>query len=236
MTADPANQIVRIDAAASIAHVIEDLAGAIEDDLGVTIAVNAGASGILAQQIARGDQADLFISADSAWMDSLDQQGLIDKTTRADLAGNHLVLVGLKDTSLRPKSLADLSHKKYQPIAVGDPAYVPAGRYAMQAFVLHGIVRHDGLRLAEAPSVRAALNYVLAGQCPVGIIYASDVASADNLDVLLVIDPADHDSIRYPAAVLLDASDVGQALRVLDWLKGDKGRAAFRSAGFDPAR
>ncbi len=230
-----ATSAVRINAAASIAHVIEDLSEAIEQDLGITITVNSGGSGILAQQITRGGQADLFISADTAWMDQLSKQGLIDTTTRADLAGNRLVLVALTDSTLHPESLKDMSQDRYQPIAVGDPAYVPAGRYAMQAFESHGLDSGSELNLAEAPNVRAALAFVLTGQCPVGLVYTSDTQGSDEIKVLLTIDPTHHDTIRYPAAVLTDAPNREQALRVLDWLKSTQAQLAFQTAGFvDP--
>jgi molybdate transport system substrate-binding protein len=232
--AGPAGVTVRIDAAASIAHVIEGLADRIERDLDVRIAVNAAASGTLAQQISRGDRADLFISADALWMDRLSGRGLIDRATRTDLAGNRLVLVGLTDMRRRPQKLSELSERGYQPVAVGDPAYVPAGRYALQALERHGLEPGGNPRLAEAPDARAVLAFVLSGQCPVGLVYASDAAAEGGVVVLLAIDPADHDPIRYPAAVVHDAPNPGQALRVLEWLRGDKAQAALRTAGFVP--
>ncbi len=224
--------IVRINAAASIAPVIEAVSGDIENALGLTIEVNAGGSGVLAQQIARGDRVDLFISADTFWMDDLEQRGLIDPTTRVNLAGNRLVLIGPKDTGVHPERIGDLADKQYQPIAVGDPAYVPAGRYAAQALESHGLGNDDTIRLAEAPNVRAAVAFVLAGQCPVGIVYGSNVVGSDEVRVLLEIDPADHDPIRYPAAALKDAPNREPALRVLAWLQSERARAAFKSAGF----
>lgn len=238
---NPARPGVRVDAAASIAYVIEALAGEVERDLGIRIEVNAGASGALAKQIARGDGADLFISADPVWMDELVKQNLIDTATRVDLVANRLVLVGLAPginpgpttgPTPVPGSLADLARAEYQPIALGDPAYVPAGRYAVAALASHGLERGPGLRLAEAPDVRAALAFVLSGQCPVGLVYASDVKDAQNVIVLLTIDPADHDPIRYPVAVVRSAPNREAAVRVLGWLRGERARSAFRDAGF----
>ena len=211
----------------------------IQHDLNITIAVNSGGSGTLAQQIFHGDQTDLFISADTQWMDQLSKQGLIDTTTRTNLAGNRMVLVALTDAKLHLKSLTELSEDHYQPIAIGDPAYVPAGRYAIQAFESHSLNTDTNpakkLRLAQAPNVRSALAFVLTGQCPVGLVYASDAQGSDQVQVLLTIDPANHDPIRYPAAVLKDAPHPKQAQRLLDWLKSDQAQSAFHAAGFiDP--
>jgi molybdate transport system substrate-binding protein len=224
--------VVRISAAASIAYVIEGLANDIHNDLGVRIEVNSGASGALAQQITQGDQADLFISANPAWMDDVAGRGLIDTATRIDLVSNRLVLIGLPGSVTPPTTLAELTKPAYQPIALGDPAYVPAGRYAVQALEAHGLERGPDLKLAEAPNVRAVLAFVQSGQCPVGLVYASDVTGSEGVAVLLVIDAGDHDPIRYPAALLRDAPQREQAQRALDWLRGDRARLAFQDAGF----
>jgi molybdate transport system substrate-binding protein len=227
-----AKKTVRVNSAASIAYVIEGLAEVIERDLNLNIEVNAGASGTLTQQIEQGDQADLFISADPRWVDRLEQKDLIDPATRTQLVGNRMVVVGLPDAVKRPATLEELSAKIYQPLAVGDPAYVPAGRYAMQALKSHGLERGPDLELAEAPNVRAALAFVRSGQCPAGLVYASDAHGEDGIDVLLTIDPADHDPIRYPVVLLRDAPNREQALRLLAWLKGETAQSAFRDAGF----
>lgn len=230
--ADTAKKTVRVNAAASIAYVIEGLAETIERDLDISIEVNAGASGTLAQQIEQGDRADLFISADPLWIDRLEQQGLTDPTTRTQLVENRLVVVGLPNTVKQPRTLAELSAKEYQPLAIGDPAYVPAGRYALQALKSHGLERGPGIEFAEAPNVRAALAFVRSGQCPAGLVYASDALGEAGVEVLLTIDPADHDPIRYPVVLLKDAPHREQAMRLLDWFSGDAARSAFRDAGF----
>lgn len=229
----PGDTVVRIDAAASIAYVIEAQADAIEDDLGVRITVNTAASGALVRQIEQGGRADLFISADPLWMDRLAGLGLVDESTRTDLAYNRLVLVAAEGSGLHPDTLADLADPAYGPIAVGDRLYVPAGRYAVQALLAHGLEPGRGLVVAEAPDARAALAFVLSGQCPVGLVYASDAAGARGVEVLLTVNPADHTPIRYPAAVLRDAPHRDQALRVLAWLKSERARSALRAAGFE---
>jgi len=242
---------VRVHVAASLAHVIEGLADQAHSELGVRLIVNAAASGTLVQQITRGDRADLFISADPRWMDRLAEQGLIDQASRIDLAGNQLVLIGLSGSQAIPDALSALSEERFQPIAIGDPAYVPVGRYALQVLKAHGLNPGTQLQLAEAPDARAVLAFVFTGQCPVGLVYASDALKSSEgvpgethggtpggtpgVEVLIEIKPADHDPIRYPAAVLTDAPNREQALRVLEWLKGESAQSSFREAGFVPA-
>src|SRR3546814_18658244 len=50
-------------------------------------------SSALARQIEAGAPADMFISADEAWMDELARKGLIRRGTRASFLSNRLVLI-----------------------------------------------------------------------------------------------------------------------------------------------
>jgi molybdate transport system substrate-binding protein len=59
------------------------------------------ASSALARQAAAGAPADLFISADEAWMDDLDKRHLLRPGTRVDLLTNRLVLIAPVGSSVR---------------------------------------------------------------------------------------------------------------------------------------
>src|SRR5947209_673994 len=60
---------------------------------GTTVRFNFGASGALKQQIERGAPVDVFASASSDEMAALERAHRIDSATRANFAGNRLVLV-----------------------------------------------------------------------------------------------------------------------------------------------
>jgi len=80
---------------------INEIAKDYSHDKGKTVAVSLAASSVLARQIEASAGADIFISADLDWMDYLDNKGLIDHASRANLLGNRLVLVATKDSNLR---------------------------------------------------------------------------------------------------------------------------------------
>jgi len=52
-----------------------------------------GASSALARQIEQGASADVFISADSRWMDHLAKRHLIVEATRRDLFSSHTAII-----------------------------------------------------------------------------------------------------------------------------------------------
>ena len=55
--------------------------------------VFAGSS-ILAKQIENGAPADIYLSANPAWMDYLEARDLIEQSSRTDLLSNQLVVIG----------------------------------------------------------------------------------------------------------------------------------------------
>ena len=80
-------------AAASLKEAMDTAAADFHAHGGQAVQVSYAASPALARQIDHGAPADVFVSADLAWMDWLQQRGRIDAGTRQVLAGNTLVVV-----------------------------------------------------------------------------------------------------------------------------------------------
>jgi molybdate transport system substrate-binding protein len=194
---------VTVFAAASLTSALEDLAGkAKAQDLDMRLSF--GSSSTLAKQVAQGAPADLYFSANVKWMDYLDQQGLIESGTRTNLLGNALVVVGPKGETfpVRPEKEFDFAGAFTGRLALGDPSHVPTGIYAKQALQSLGWWQALVDRLAPAVDVRAALAYVERGECQAGVVYATDAAISDDVDVLATLPPESHDPIVYPVAVI----------------------------------
>ena len=79
--------------AASLREALDEQARRFADSSGNKVAVSYAASSALARQIASGAPADLFISADLAWMVYLDERRLLRPGTRIELLRNALVLI-----------------------------------------------------------------------------------------------------------------------------------------------
>ena len=126
-------------AAASTAEVMGEIAARFEQADGTEVRSNFAASSTLARQILGGAPADIYLSADIAWMDHLDAAGLIDRTSHALLLTNRLVLVTPQGGRVLPAPdgpafVAALGEDR---LALGDPSHVPAGRYARAALRHH---------------------------------------------------------------------------------------------------
>jgi molybdate transport system substrate-binding protein len=191
----------------------------------------------LAQQIQEGAPADLFVSASVAWMDALEDEGLLVEGSRRDLLGNTLVLVGHGDVPP-----VEVGPGLDLPALLGDGKLamalvdsVPAGQYGREALESLGLWAAVEPRVAQAENVRAALALVAAGEAPYGIVYGSDAIADDGADDRVTVVgtfPADsHAPIVYPAALLTESDP---AAAFLDHLESPEAGAVWLSQGFAP--
>ena len=193
-------------------------------------------SAVVARQAAEGAPADLVVTADEQWMDWMEGEHLLRPGTRRTLAGNTLVLVAPADTP--NKSGADASDvlRTYTGrLAIAEPETVPAGRYAMAALTQMGLAESFGQRIVPAENVRAALALVERGEVDLGIVYATDALASDKVRVLASFDPATHEPIRYPLA-LLAASSHPEAEEFAEYLASPAGQAILARHGFSASR
>lgn len=189
-------------AASSTTNALSEIARSYEEKSGQKISISFAGSSKLAKQIHAGAPADLFLSANTRWMDYLETAGLIEPKTRSDLLGNTLVLIQPNDDSpgisleKLPEGLADGR------LAVGDPNHVPAGIYAKQALEKLNLWPSLEHRLAAMPNVRAALTLVSRGETAAGIVYLTDALISTKVRVAARFPQASHQQIRYPVAIV----------------------------------
>ncbi len=216
--------------AASLVDVMERAAREYAKTGGGPVDVRPGGSGALAVQIENGAPADLYASADPRWMDELEEKGLIGKGTARTLAWNSLVLVVPKDSRVMDRGFSTVTD--FRKIAIGDPASVPAGRYAEQALKNLYLWKDAQDRLVETPDVRAALALVERGEVDAGIVYGTDALLSEKIRILARLGADTHDPIVYMAAVLKDSRHSSEATDFLDFLTGPKGKEIFTGYGF----
>lgn len=219
-------------AAASLRDALEALAGPCERELGLRPVLVFGASGDLARQIVAAAKADVFLSADEAWMDAVDAKGLVDRGSRRSLLSNALVVVAPLDSTLRldgPRALATAAIRR---LSLADPAVVPAGRYARAWLEASG--QWDALRERVVPAldVRAALAAVESGAADAGIVYRSDARISRRVRVVLAVPASEGPAISYPVAAIAGRPALDDARRFVAWLATPAAAAVFRDLGF----
>jgi molybdate transport system substrate-binding protein len=223
---------VVVSAAASMTQALRDLAPLFEAAHPDTrLRLNFGASGALLTQIARGAPADVFLSADAETMDQAQSRGLVAREQRRDVASNALVVIVPAASTRSPKALADLAGAGYARIAIGLPASVPVGRYAMGVLEAANLWGAIGPKMIGAHHVRQALDYVARGEVDAGFVYATDAANLPG-KVRVAFTVPTATPIRYPVAVLAGAPQPQEAARFVDFLFTPAAQAVLARHGF----
>lgn len=225
---------VTVFAAASLKNALDAANAEWSKQTGNGTTVSYAASSALAKQIAAAAPADLFISADLAWMDYVAKKKLIKDDTRVNLLGNRIVLVAPKDkaTAVEIKDGFDLAGLVGDgKLAMGAVESVPAGKYGKAALEKLGVWASVEGKVAGAESVRAALALVSRGEAPYGIVYQTDAAADPGVAVVGTFPEDSHPPIIYPVAILSESQSAA-AGAYLDFLKSDKAAPFFTEQGF----
>ncbi len=192
------------------------------------------ASSALARQIRSGAPADLFVSADENWMDDISRAGLIQRGTRADIAGNRLVLIApvrmplrLRITRAMPLARALGASR----LAMANPDSVPAGKYGKAALMTLGVWPSVTKRLALGDNVRSAMALVERGEARLGIVYATDARASRNVMVAGIFPADSHPPVRYPLARLANSRNP-EAEGFRRFLLSRAGQTIFARFGF----
>lgn len=222
---------IHIFAAASTTDAVRAIAARYERGHDTRVRVVVAASSTIAKQIAAGAPADIYLSANVAWMDWLEDRGEIVPASRTVLLRNRLVVVA-PEGGRELDALAELpAYLGDRRLAMGDPAHVPAGIYARDA--LRGLDLWSALkpRTAFASDVRAALELVAQREAAAGMVYATDARISDGVGVVAEVPQRHHAPIRYPVAIV-DGRDRPAVRRVFRYLRGSEAAEIWREHGF----
>lgn len=195
---------------------------------GVVFRKNYGGSGALAKQIENGAPADLFISANTEWMDYLKERRLVDPASVGTLAGNSLVFAGTSGAKVSGmQDLAALSR-----IAIGSPKSVPAGEYALEAMKKSGIEKRMEKKLVVAKDVREALMYAERGEVDGAFVYRTDALLAKQARILFTVPAALHSPVVYPIGLTTAGAKKGEARAFLQFLRSAGAKKVLEKYGF----
>ena len=219
---------VSVFAAASLADALAEIGAAWEAASGQQAVFNFGASSDLARQIRAGAPADVFFSADTAQMDSLERQGLVRAVERHDLLSNTLVVMVPEASTARVTSPRELA--VFRSIAIADPQTVPAGVYARSWLLSLGLWDELAPRVVPTLHVRAALAAVESGNADAGIVYRTDAARSTRARIAFEVAPSQGPPIRYAVAPLATAPR--RAAAFVAYLRSQAARETFVRHGF----
>ena len=221
-------------AAASMKNALDDIDAAFATKTGIKIVASYAASSMLAKQIEQGAPADIFLSADTDWMDYATARKNINEPTRVNLLGNSIVLIAPKDSRIDNVTIGpgfDLAKLAGDgKIATGDVKAVPVGKYAKAALEKLGAWQAAEPKFAMADSVRAALTLVTRGEAALGIVYSTDAKVEPGVKIVGTFPADSHPAIIYPVAATATAKT--EAGDYLAFLRSAAAKAILEKYGF----
>jgi molybdate transport system substrate-binding protein len=222
-----------ISAAASLTNVSRDLIALYADVApNVKLTFTLASSGALQTQIEEGAPSDVFFSAALKQMKALEEGEYILDGTKKDLLINEVVLIAPKGNPAKVESFEDAATNKVKSIALGDPASVPAGQYGEEVLTHLGILDKVIPKANYGTDVVQVLTWVESGEVDCGIVYATDAAASDKIDVICSAPKGSHKSVIYPVAVVKSSKNPEEAKKFVDFLSSDQARTTFESYGF----
>ncbi len=216
-----------VSAAASLTDAFEEAEMAFEEaNPGVDVVINLGGSSSLREQILGGAPVDVFASANVSNMERVVEAGLADGEPQV-FVRNRLQIAVPAGNPAGVMELADLGRDD---LLIGLCAEgVPCGDFGRQALENAGVTAAID---TNEPDVRALLNKIEVGELDAGIVYVTDVISADGgVDGIDI--PDDYNVVaEYPIAAISDARNPETAARFVGFMLSEEGRQIFRRFGF----
>ena len=221
-------ETLTVSAASSLRAPVMEYAGRFDD---ARTRTSFGGSDELAAQIRQGARPDVFAAANTKLPEALFQEGLLEKPVV--FARNRLV-IAVPAGSRRVRSIEDLAEPGLD-LAIGSES-VPIGEYTRDLLDRLPRARSRAILAnvrSTEPDVKGVVGKLTQGAVDAGVVYVTDVASADGKLAAVAL-PADLDeSLPYAVAVVKGGRNPAAARAFVDGLAGGEGAQILREMGFE---
>jgi molybdate transport system substrate-binding protein len=227
--AAPPPQTLTVSAAASLTEVYQGLAQQFQAaNPGTTVKFNFGGSDQLAQQVVQGAPADVLATASSKTMQTAVAAGKIQGEP-VIYATNKLQIAVAPNNPKQITSLQALAAPGVTSVVCA-PA-VPCGAAATAAEKAAGVTLQP---VSEEQDVKGVLTRVETGNADGGLVYVTDVKSAQGKVAGVDFPQATAQGVTqsYPIGVVTGSQNAQLAQSWVSFVTGPQGKAALQQAGF----
>lgn len=214
-------------AAASLTGPFEEVGARFsERNPGVRVRFDFQGSSTLAEQIVQGRSADVFASADEKNMTKVVDADAAEGQAEPFVT-NRLTIAVPPGNPAGIRSFADLAAPERTVVTCADP--VPCGAATNE------VEQASGMELdpaSEENNVKAVLQKVQAGEADAGLVYVTDVRSAQGRVEGIDFPESRQAPNTYPITTLQDAPQPELAAEFVRFVQGPEGREVLERAGF----
>jgi molybdate transport system substrate-binding protein len=221
-------------AAASLKTALDKVSSVWAAETKTETSISYASSSALAKQIESGAPADVYISADTAWMSYLADRKIVAADNMVNLLGNEIVLIAPASSMIetRLEKGVDLAALVGDgKLAMADVKAVPAGRYGKAALEWLGAWAGVEAKVAQVENVRAALKLVSTREATLGIVYVTDARADTSVKIIATFPASSHPPIVYPAGVVTGSKNP-DAMKFVKFLQSVTATALFKAEGF----
>ena len=219
--------------AANFAEPLKTIAAVLEKTTGHTLAITVGSTGKLYAQIKNGAPFDMFLSADQATPERLEQEGLVAPGSRFTYATGRLVLWSA-DASRVDANGKILSQPKLGKVAYANPKLAPYGAAAVEVMHRMGLTAALTPKLVQGESIGQTYTFAYSGNADVGFVALSQVLEGGKLKggSLWLIPQNLYTPIRQDAVILQRSADNEAAHALVKLLKSPAIKDLIRGYGY----
>jgi molybdate transport system substrate-binding protein len=224
------NEPLLVAAAANVQFAFAEMGQKFTEQTGQPVEFSFGSSGNLTTQIENGAPFDVFVAANVAFVDRLNEQALIFPETQQLYAQGRIVLAVNREAGVQATSLEDLLDPTITWVAIANPELAPYGQAAKEAMQKAGIWEALQPKLVPAENIGQTLQFLQTGDAPVGIIA---LAIAEVPEITYTLLPADlHNPLNQSIAVIKSTPNEAAARAFLEFVTGPEGQAILEKYGF----
>jgi molybdate transport system substrate-binding protein len=225
-----------VGAASSLEPLFREISERFMEAHDVEVVLVFSATGTLAHQIEQGAPIDVFASADTTFMDLLDSQGIVERSTIRTFGLGRLEFVATRQPSGDHAMVAQLTDARL--IAIANPEIAPYGAAARRLLDLNGVWDEIGSRVVYTQNAAQVLQLLQSGDVDFGFVPASLVFGRKVQGVVFPRDPdyaAQSDStLKQTVAVVSASTEQVMAQRFIDTLTSPDTGDVLARYGYEP--
>jgi molybdate transport system substrate-binding protein len=214
------------------------IAAEFEEDTGHSVVLVAGATGKLATQILAGAPFDVFLAADQARPELLEEKNAAVAGSRFTYATGSLVLWSRDQLPLKGTELASLDTMRVLRLAMANPKLAPYGLAAEQALDRLGLLKPLSGRFVYGENIGQTFAMAASGNVTAGLIAKSQLASLpdDQRGHWIDVPGTLHEPILQDGVLIMRAKDNDVARSFMSFMKSDKVTGIIKRFGYGESR
>lgn len=225
---------VLVAVAANFTTPMQQIAADFAKDTGHKAVLSFGATGKFYAQIVNGAPFEVLLSADASTPEKLEKEGRAVAGSRFTYAVGTLALWSSKPDFVDAKGEV-LRSGDFRHLAIANPKTAPYGAAAIATLNKLGLLDAVQSRFVQGENIAQTLQFVSTGNAELGFVALSQVFKdgAITSGSAWLVPREFHDPILQDAVILTKGKDSPAAAALMEYLKGDKTRAAIKSFGYE---